>query len=52
MEYLQLVEFFQPAYRPNRDPPYLLLVKLLLAFLKLGNLLEQITIVSEIHNDE
>ena len=40
MEYLELVQLFQAANSAYSDPPYLLLSKLLLAFLELGDLLK------------
>ena len=50
MEYLHLVELFQTADGSQCDLPNLLLFELLLRLLVLGDFLEEVAIVGEIHN--
>ena len=50
MEYLHLVKLFQTANGSQCDLPNLFLLELLLRLLVLGNFLEEVAIVSEIHN--
>lgn len=52
VEHLEVMELLEAANGSYCDSPYLLLVELLLVLLELGDLLEQVTVVGEVHHDE
>lgn len=45
------MELFEPSYDVNDDLPYVILIKVLLLFLLLGDLVVEVSIVCKLHHD-